>query len=241
MPTASIISFRYEFCRIGAEADPIVIDVVLDRQSVCQIRQKPESPPRWTRLDTDRCEGCQLDQKEHSHCPAALSLVDLVTQFDDMLSYSKVTVTVDTEERQYRTETSAQKALSSLVGLYMATSGCPALLPFKAMARFHLPFASREETIYRAAGSHLLGQYFKRQRGEEAELNLDGLREIYDTIHHINMALAKRLRDVSRSDANLNALVLLDLFAQDLPLSIDSNLNEIEHLFRANTDSASAS
>lgn len=232
MSDTAHVSFRYEFRRAGRDLDPIVFDVLLDKRTLQHVGPSPDAPPRWAKMDNHRCEGCQLDPAEHAYCPAALSIVELVERFDSIFSYSEVQVIVDSPERQYRAKTSVQRALSSLVGLYMATSGCPALAPFRAMARFHLPFASREETIFRAASSYLLAQYFKRKRGESADLDLDGLRETYDTIHHINMALANRLRDVSRGDANLNALVLLDLYAQDLPLSIDGNLDELETLFQ---------
>ena len=58
----------------------------------------------------------------------------------------------------------------SLIGIYMVTSGCPIMDKLRPMARFHLPFASTEETIYRAISTYLLGQYFLEQKGKKLYL-----------------------------------------------------------------------
>ena len=55
-------------------------------------------------------------------------------------------------------ETSAQQAMSSVLGLIMATSGCPWTDRLRPMARFHLPFASEAETLYRSVGMFLLAR-----------------------------------------------------------------------------------
>lgn len=47
----------------------------------------------------------------------------------------------------------------------------------------------------------------------------------------MNVGIARRLRHVSEGDANLNALVLLDLLAQQMPTAIGERLNEIEYVF----------
>jgi hypothetical protein len=113
----------------------------------------------------------------------------------------------------------------------MATSGCPILANFKPMARFHLPFATVQETIFRAAGAYFLAQYYRKQHGEPAGLDLTGLREIYRLTHEVNHGLSHRLRSISGGDANLNALVILDMYTQHLPWSIDANLSDMEHMF----------
>ena len=64
----------------------------------------------------------------------------------------------------------------------MATGGCPALAKLRPMARFHLPFATREETLFRSASAYLLGQYFLKERGEPHELGLEGLGALYEEI-----------------------------------------------------------
>jgi hypothetical protein len=113
----------------------------------------------------------------------------------------------------------------------MATSGCPNMALLKPMARFHLPFATKEETVFRAASSYLLGQYFLRQRGMPCDLDFEGLAEAYLRIHKVNMGMAKRLRTISQGDANVNAIVLLDLFAHELPSAIDLKMKTLEYLF----------
>jgi hypothetical protein len=78
------------------------------------------------------------------------------------------------------------------------------------MARFHLPLASTEETVYRATSMFLLAQYFA---------------------YRVNRAMAERLRSASEQDAAVNAIVILDLLAKALPDAILDSLTEVRHLF----------
>ena len=48
--------------------------------------------------------------------------------------------------------------MSSVLGLIMATAGCPWTDRFRPMARFHLPFASEAETVYRSVCMFLLAR-----------------------------------------------------------------------------------
>ncbi|HKJ07570.1 MAG TPA: hypothetical protein VKA76_00635, partial [Gammaproteobacteria bacterium] len=141
--------------------------------------------------------------------------------------------TVHTPERTVTTNTTLQRGLSSLVGLVLATSGCPHAAFFRPMARFHLPLADENETIYRATSMYLLAQYFVHREGREADLGLSGLTAIYNDVQTINRALAERLRVACEQDAPVNAVVLLDVIAKAMPLTIGSQLAELRHLFRA--------
>ena len=57
----------------------------------------------------------------------------------------------------------------------MALSGCPVLEQLKPMARFHLPFASVEETIYRAAS-----MYLAIMLQEPTQDNVDPLESLFE-------------------------------------------------------------
>jgi hypothetical protein len=164
-----------------------------------------------------------------------MALVDLVAGFGEMLSYAEAAVVVTTRQREVHTRTSVQRVLSSLVGLYMATSGCPSMAFLKPMARFHLPFASRQETLFRAASAHMLMQYFLHREGKPCDMNLETLQAQYQRLSLVNRNIANRLREATQGDANVNAVVLLDLFAQDIPMAIDEGLGELAQLFHAAT------
>lgn len=227
------IEIRYHFICDGEGADPVEKECVVrmdpDTLETAHLMDSP--PPDWTRLAVHQCDVCPWNQSDHPYCPAALSFVEILAEFGDILSYQKVDATVTTAQRTAIARTSLQKALSSLVGLRMAASGCPVLAKFRPMARFHLPFATTEETVFRSVGAYLLAQYFLRRNGKDADLDLDGLRRIYDDIHQVNVFLAERLRTIPAGDAHLNAIVILDLFTLALPQSIEENLSEIEYLF----------
>jgi hypothetical protein len=224
------IVFSYTFTYSEDSQRRVTLRVVLDPQTL-RVREPVHHLPDWARLDYHQCSVCPLDKAVHPWCPAAMSLVDLVETFRDLLSYTEVEVLVVTQQRTMFRRTTVQKALSSLVGLYMATSGCPVLGKLKPMARFHLPFATRDETIFRAVGTYFMAQYFLRKKGRPFDQDLSGLRAIYDEVHAVNLDMTRRLRRVSAGDASVNAIVLLDLFAQELPTSIQENLSDLQHLF----------
>ena len=188
-------------------------------------------PPEWTQLGFHQCDNCPLALAEVERCPAAMNMAELVSRFTELLSHDRATVIVSTCERLVQMETTVQKGICSLMGLLMATSRCPMTSFFKPMARFHLPFASTEETIWRATSTYLLAQYFKQQEGNTPDLHFEGLSRIYSDIQTVNLSFAKRLRAACHSDSMVNAIILLDLFAQSMPSAIEASLEEIRHLF----------
>jgi hypothetical protein len=76
-----------------------------------------------------------------------------------------------------------------------------------------------------------LAQYFLKKDGQNADLELKGLAEIYHNLHTINTAIAERLRGSSETDSTLNAIVLLDMYALTLPYVIEESLEGIRYLF----------
>lgn len=189
------------------------------------------APPHWTVLAFKQCSNCPLDPSRHSHCPLAKGLAGLVDLCKDLASYDKVRLIVESPGREVRAETSAQRAISSLLGLIVATSPCPHTRYLRPMARFHLPLATEEETVYRATSMYLLAQYFLHRSGRAPDLDLDGLRAMYQEMQVVNFAIAERLRAAKGKDGAVNAVILLDLFARTLPDAIEDALADIRYLF----------
>jgi len=203
----------------------------LNARTLDLIADLPETLPPWTDLDFHQCPNCPLSVQTHPKCPVAVHLVKLLEDFEQLQSHDIINVEIMTPERITFHETSAQKGLSSLLGLIMSTCGCPHMEFFKPMARFHLPFANSLETTFRAVSMYMIAQYFRKKKGLQADLELEGLKKIYSNIQIINAAMADRLRAITSRDVALNALVVLDIFAQSVPFSIDESLDEIRHLF----------
>ncbi len=194
--------------------------------------------PEWTRLENHKCACCPLTSDAHPHCPAAVALANVSTSFGNRTSYTPVRVTVETGQSAGGTPTRTitrqaplQEALFPLLGLRMATSGCPVLSKLRPMARFHLPFADSEETAYRAISMYLVSQFLRQSKGLSAEFDLRGLGEIYEQVHEVNLTFSKRLAQAGSADANINSLTTLDMFAQDVPWSIEAALPSLDHVF----------
>jgi hypothetical protein len=222
-----IIKYCFKFPNDTQE----VFDLELDAQSLELVVNDPENPPEWVNLDFHQCPNCPLDSRTHPKCPLMLHFIDIVDRFDHILSYDKVRLEVVMDERTVSRTITAQKGLSSLVGIVITSSGCPHTKFFKPMLRFHLPLSSEAETIYRAVSMYLLAQYFIIKEGEKADFELHGLEKIYNNMHLINIAIAERLRVASKTDALVNAIILLDMFTGTIPSVIEESLEELRYLF----------
>lgn len=207
-----------------------VFDIRIDRETMAFTERSATFGPAWARLDFCQCTHCPLDVAEHPFCPVALGLVELVERLGQVVSYEKTELVVFFEERWIGQNTTAQRGISSLMGLLMAVSGCPYTNFMKPMARFHLPLASDEETVSRASAMYLQAQYFIARQGGEFDGNLLGLIRIYDDLQKVNVCIANRLRE-SGQISELNALASLDMLAQTVPIAIEESLDEIGYLF----------
>lgn len=227
---SNAVVFEYTFRFDEDPGEPVCFRVELDPITLVHAPHDLAPLPAWTERGEDLCGDCPGTCNE-THCPLAVSIAEVAAAFAGHMSYSRVTVEVVAPQRTYTADTTLQQALGSLLGLYMATSACPIMAPFKAMARFHLPLASREETVFRSVGAYLIGQYLRAQRGETADWALEGLHAHYAKLHTVNKALAERLRDLDDGDANLNAIVVLDLLTHELPKSIKDGLDGMLHMY----------
>lgn len=187
--------------------------------------------PEWCNLEYKQCPNCTLSGIWHKHCPLAVRLIPFVN-LPECNSYDEVKVEVTMENKTVIADTSAQEAFSSLLGLVMATSGCPHTSFFKPMAWYHQPFSTPDETMYRVCTTYLFS-LFLHKKGRSINISFDMLKTIYKNIHMINVHIASRIHSYSKTDSAVNAIVLLDLITKDLPIAVDEDLNELKRLFES--------
>jgi hypothetical protein len=132
------------------------LDLQFDATTFRLSNPLPAEPPFWTELKFNQCANCPLSTERHAHCPAAVQMAAALEPLNALVSFDTVGVTVVQPERTVHVETTAQQAMSSLLGLIMATAGCPWTDRLRPMARFHLPFANEAETLYRSVSMFLL-------------------------------------------------------------------------------------
>jgi hypothetical protein len=223
------LSFKYSFkLADGSEEN---FEFIVNAETLRLVIDIPRDPPSWINLEYHQCPNCPLDRESTVHCPLAVNIAPVVERFSRVLSYENVHVKAIENNRVTSQETSAQMGVSSLIGLLIATSGCPFTDFLKPMVRFHLPFATEEETLWRATSTYLLAKYYLKKKGCNPEIELKGLSEIYENIGLVNVAIIKRLQAATEKDSTLNALVVLDVFATSLSLEVEEFWAENEHIF----------
>src|SRR5512141_2199518 len=169
------ITYDYKF-NSGAEKR---FDIRLDKDTLALNAKQPADPPSWTLLEFYQCGNCPLNRGFNLYCPVAVNLSAVTREFRDVTAADKAAVTVTVKERAYFKATSIQEGLSPLLGIIMTTSGCPVMEPLKPMVRYHLPFASLDETVFRMITMFLLSQFIRQQAGKEPQWDLAGLSAIY--------------------------------------------------------------
>ena len=223
------ISIQYRFT-LPDESEE-TFDIELNPTTLTHMGVNKAPDAFWTRLDFHQCPHCRLTVATHPHCPLSANLVAIVDRLGRLISYDKVHVEVVTRERRVSQNTTAQAGISSLMGLVIAVSECPHTDFFKPMARFHLPFANEEETVWRASATYLMAQYFLIMENRQADVDLAGLTQIYNNIETLNVAIVKRLRAASKKDSTVNALIHLDVFAKYLTPGLETSLQRLRHIF----------
>jgi len=189
------------------------------------------SPPDWTRLEHHQCDHCPLQVADHPHCPFALAMAGYIEAFDRFYSYEEAVVEVVTKNRTVVGKMQLQRGMASMVGLIGATSGCPHLGFFRAMARFHLPFARDDETLYRLFSMYLLMRHIEGKDIPAGEEAFTHLAELSAAATKVNRCMAERIRSAFDKDVVVNAIIVLDSFAQAVPFIIDEKLEELRAMF----------
>lgn len=226
-----IIKIRY--CFDLNENRSEVFDIELDAKTLELLDRPSHDLPEWTRLEVHQCSHCPFTSDTTPHCPVAVCLSHVIGRFANVISHDRIDLEVITDERTVTQKTTAQKGISSLIGLLIVASGCPHTEYFKPMARFHLPLASEQETFYRATGMYLLAQYYLRRENKDSELGLDGLKNLYRNLHQLNTMIAERIRLATHKDSSVNAVILLDMVSNLVPLIMDEQLDKLRHLFKS--------
>lgn len=226
-------SVTYKF--FASQNDQISVELKFDEKTY-KI-QLPEDAPRpdWTRLEFERCPNCNLPDAE-THCPAAVALAQFLPEFESRVSYEKAVVEVDMPTRTVVSKTTFQHGMAALIGLVMASSGCPRTRFLRPMARTHLPFATDQETVFRTLAVHLLGQYVAKGSGAPMPLSFGDLKEYYHQLSKVNNAMSERIRAAIKRDAAVNAVIILESFTMIAPENIDYGFEDIQELFVVEED-----
>lgn len=220
MSSPLTIDYQFRF----STGETRAISLRIDAETLSLIPPASPAPPEWTKLVVHQCPGCPLDSALHPYCPIAVQLSEIVNLFHEHNSFDQAEIEINDQRRRYLKETALQEGLGSLIGIIMATGGCPVLEPLRPMVRFHLPFATMEETEFRMVSMYLMAQYLRQKNGEQPDWSLEGLQAIYAKIKQVNTAFANRLRAASENDAGVNAIVILDCFAKAVPHAIKTYL-----------------
>ena len=175
--------------------------------------------PRWTRMEGQRCIDCRAGG---AACRAAVAIAPVVDAFISVDSLQKVRARAILPNYTAEMDGPVSGVVSSIMGLTMAASGCPKLAPFRAMALYHQPFSTLEDTVIRAAGFLLLGRWAHATLGDADPFA--PLIDAWEQLEEVNLRIARCLQDHCATDAALNGLVNLDMFAKTGGFGLESAL-----------------
>ncbi len=221
------VTISYRFILAGGVNEEITLRFERD---TFRLIPEPGPVPFWAALSFQRCEHCPLSGEI---CPFAAGLAGFLDHFARFYSYEKAVIEVTTKQRSIVGKMAIQHGMASLIGLIGATCGCPHLAFLRPMARFHLPFAGDTETLFRAFSTHLLREFLDNAKDGRATIDMSGLRKSYDAATLVNRGMADRVRAACDRDAAVNAVIVLDTFAQAVPFVMDDDFDELKALFIA--------
>jgi hypothetical protein len=211
-------------------------ETLLNASTLSLVLPESYEIPSWAKAF--RCSQCSRETANSHCCSICINISHMIEEFKTFDSVTPCTISVYTKERNYTLKSDVQRGLSSLLGLYMATSDCPFLGFLRPMARFHLPFASVEETIFRSTGSYLIGQYFKAKKSNQADFDLRRLPATYSKVSKINHDIIRHLHEnYYAHDAYANSLVILDNFAQMISAYLPEELDEFASFYEQTVES----
>lgn len=229
MKNENIISYTYRF-RFKDNIDK-VITLELEADTLTLIYDKQLEHPEWTKCSNFTCKTSSCEDTNNGLCPIAISLNRFVKLFSNFPSYERVTLFVECKQRSYSKETSLQEAFGSLLGIVMPTCGCPVLGKLKPMVKFHLPFASIEETEFRVFSMYLLAQYVRMKCNLKPDWEMTELKKLYEDIQTINRNCAQKIADLEKMDTSINSVIVLNNFADSITFSLEENLVHFKKLF----------
>lgn len=229
------IFYNYQFNFPDGHQKEFRVD--FDNQSLRSELLYENKYPDWSQLEFNQCLNCPLTSEDYLYCPLAVNLVPIIYWCKDLASYDEVDVIITSAEREVRAHTSLQRAISSLLGLLMSSSACPKMKFLRPLARFHLPLATHEETIFRSVSATFLKEYFNDNGNKKNTDPLGELKRQYQELQDLNRFMAERIRSAIKRDAAVNAIVLLDVLSKKVSFSIDDSLQQIRYLFENNDES----
>lgn len=192
--------------------------------------------PEWTRLENNKCVNCPLNKDKNPHCPAAIDLDRMMLDFQRLPANKKVLVKVCTPEREFAKRCDLEEGVRALMGLIMATCGCPVFRQLKPNARNHLPFASREEFILRSASIYLMKQYYEYREGGTPDWDMKGLVKLNEQLQLVNHAFWQRVISAFQNDSNSKALLSFFTMSSSVSSSLEAQLQRIRPVFFTTED-----
>jgi Domain of unknown function (DUF6901) len=215
-------TLRYTYSFGFADGARKEFEVSLDHATLQVVPREERPLPHWTALGYQKCGNCPLSEIDSPRCPVAVNMVEVVEFFRESRSYETADVRVRGQGREYSKRTSLQQAVSSLLGIFMVTSGCPVMNRLRPMVDTHLPFMDPDESTYRTLSMYLTAQFFRSRGGKPPDWKLERLVPILDECRETNRGFCLRLKSLGIADASLNALSTLNALGEITSLSLET-------------------
>ena len=229
-----MLTFHYQFTLSSGQVKQF--EIHLDPKTLRILNAPPPPYPEWTDLSYHQCPNCPLKKEESPQCPAALHVSGFIPFAAQLESFEEAEIEITVSQRTYRKKTAVQYGLSSLMGIYMAASGCPVLDKFRPLVKTHLPFAKPDEVTYRTVSMYLLAQFFRMKEGKTPDWELKGLTALNRDVETVNEYFWKRIsvKDLKLKDGGVNALGRLNTLSKMAAHELqDAELQSLKEFFSA--------
>lgn len=190
----------------------------------------PKNLEEYGLLEFCKCEHCPYSSEEFKYCPVFRNIANLVNDFKEHNPSETVRACVVINGKTTTIEDELQVALTSLMGLLMASSECEYFDFLRPMVKTHQPFSSHEETLIRVISLYFLDRFLC---GHTSDWKIEDLKKEYHHLEKVNAGILQRIKLIrGQTNVEKEAVVVLDSFIKNFSWEYELNLDDVKELFQ---------
>lgn len=207
-------------------------EMVIDRIDGKLIEEEsiPDELKEFALLDFCKCEHCPYSSNDFKYCPVFQNIANVISEFKNNDPHEIIEAKVFIENKTVVMKGELQVALTSLIGLLMASSECEYFDFLKPMVKTHQPFSSYEETLIRVVSLYFLDRFL---RGHTLDWDIKELKKEYQSLEKVNAGILARIKSIRGGvEVEREAVLILDSFIKNFSWEYELNLDDVKEFFQ---------